>query len=238
MILGGIQKSSLIDYPGKLSCVLFLTGCNYACPYCHNPDLAKGKVLCPDYLNESWFFDFLDKRKGFLDGVVISGGEPTLQEDLPSLCRKIKALGYAVKLDTNGSRPKVIRHLIRESLVDTIAMDIKTDPFAYFPVVAKTSDAMGDALLSSIRLIMESTIAYEFRTTCVRPLVDGQVIEKISALIKGCRRYALQQFHDTGVLNPEFFQENIPPYTHEELMGLKSIAEQKVSTCIIRGTDQ
>ena len=237
MVFGGIQKTSLIDYPGKMSCVLFLSGCNYSCPYCHNPELAKGNALCPDYLNESWFFRFLEKRKGILDGVVISGGEPTLQEDLPSLCRKIKALGYAVKLDTNGSRPQIIQHLIRESLVDYIAMDIKTDPFAYFPIITKNSHAMGDILLYSIQLIMESIIAYEFRTTCVKPLVDGQVIKKISSLIKGCRRYALQQFQDTGVLDPEYFQENIPPYTREELMGLKFIAEEKVNTCIIRGVD-
>ena len=236
MIFGGIQKTSLIDYPGKLSSVLFLSGCNYDCPYCHNPDLARGSAVCPDYLTETWLFDFLDKRKEFLDGVVISGGEPTLQVELPFLCRRIKAMGYAVKLDTNGSRPRVLRHLIRESLVDFIAMDIKTDPEAYFPMITRNSAA--DAVLASIRLIMESTVDYEFRTTCVRPLVDGQVIEKISRLISGCRQYSLQQFHDADVLNPEFFRENIPPYTPEELLSLKSIAEPQVNACTIRGADQ
>ena len=138
MVFGGLQKNSLIDYPGKVSCVLFLSGCNFDCPYCHNPDLAKDSSLCPVLLDEKAVFDFLQRRKGFLDGVVISGGEPTLQKDLLVLCKKIKELGYLIKLDTNGSRPQVIKRLIDEGLVDYIAMDIKTDPFHYSPLIAKS----------------------------------------------------------------------------------------------------
>lgn len=233
MKFGGIEKSSLIDFPGKLSCVIFLTGCNYACPYCHNPNLARGATACREPMTESWVMDFLEKRKGFLDGVVISGGEPTLQEDLTDLCRKIKEMGYAVKLDTNGSRPGMIQDLLRDSLIDYIAMDIKTDPAAYVPCITRQSDA--GAVLTSIRLLMESDIAYEFRTTCVRPLVDARVIDRISTLIQGARCYALQQFHDADMLDPAFFGDDVPAYSNAELLGLKSIAEPRVHTCIIRG---
>lgn len=235
MKFGGIQKSSLIDFPGKLSCVIFLTGCNFTCPYCHNPDLAKGKTACSDSLTESWLMDFLENRKGFLEGVVISGGEPTLQEQLPAFCRRIKEMGYAVKIDTNGSRPRIIQDLIRESLIDYVAMDIKTDPAAYAPWITRNSDT--GAVLTSIRLLMESRIDYEFRTTCVRPLVDGGVIDRISTLIQGSRCYALQQFHDADLLDPGFFEAGIPAYSNKELLDLKSIAESRVDTCIIRGAD-
>ena len=233
MKFGGIQKSSLIDFPGTLSCVIFVTGCNYACPYCHNPDLARGTPVCREPITESWVMEFLKKRKGFLDGVVISGGEPTLQEALPALCRRIKEMGYAVKLDTNGSRPDMLQDLIRNSLIDYIAMDIKTDPAAYVPWITRQSDA--GAVPTSIRLLMESNIAYEFRTTCVRPLVDDGVIDRISDLIQGARCYALQQFHEATLLDPGFFRDTPPSYSNEELLGLKSIAESRVDTCIVRG---
>ena len=128
MVIGGIQKISLIDYPGKLSCVLFLSGCNFKCPYCHNPQLVKSDSAYSDCLDEKAVYEFLESRKGLIDGVVISGGEPTLQKNLPLLCNEIKEMGYLVKLDTNGSRPKAIKLLIDEGLVDYVAMDIKSDP--------------------------------------------------------------------------------------------------------------
>jgi len=134
MIIGGLHKNSLIDYPGKISCVIFLSGCNFDCPYCHNPELAKGRSLSTGYLSEDLIFDFLGSRKGFLDGVVVSGGEPTLQKGLISFCEKIRLMDYPVKLDTNGSRPEVIKKLIDEDLVNYIAMDIKTDPSHYTPL--------------------------------------------------------------------------------------------------------
>ena len=131
MRIGGLQKSSLIDYPGKVSSVIFCVGCNFDCPYCHNPELVTGCSACPADLSDEKIFDFLRQRVGFLDGVVISGGEPTLQKDLVDICTRVKALGYPVKMDTNGSRPKVLQRLIEEDLVDYIAMDLKTGPLQY-----------------------------------------------------------------------------------------------------------
>jgi len=232
MVLGGLQKNSLIDYPGKVSCVLFFSGCNFNCPYCHNPDLARGRSLCPVLLDETAVFDFLQRRKGFLDGVVISGGEPTLQKDLLVLCEKIKELGYSIKLDTNGSRPQVIRRLIDEGLVDYIAMDIKTDPCRYPPLIVENSNP--DHIISSIQTIMESPLAYEFRTTCVKPIVDSHDVKKIAKIIKGATLYALQHFHNSRVLHPEFFREIKPDYSEDELMRLKAIAEPLVKKCIVR----
>ncbi|MBN1833432.1 MAG: anaerobic ribonucleoside-triphosphate reductase activating protein [Deltaproteobacteria bacterium] len=232
MVFGGLQKNSLIDFPGKISCVLFLSGCNFKCPYCHNPDLAKGRPATSPPLDESWICDFLDSHRGFLDGVVISGGEPTLQEELPALCKEIKQMGYPIKLDTNGSRPKVIESLIDSCLIDYIAMDIKTDPFRYTPFIVK--DCNPDHILTSIRLIMDSSLDYEFRTTCVKPIVDEKGIENIAGLIDGANFYVLQRFRPNSVLYPEFFKGPGSKYDEEDLLAFKSIADSWVKECIIR----
>jgi pyruvate formate lyase activating enzyme len=232
MSLSGLQKSSLIDYPGRVSCVCFVSGCNFQCPYCHNPDLVRGNLSNLSPIDNQDFYAFLMKRKGLLDGVVISGGEPTLRKDLRQICATIKALGYAVKLDTNGSQPAVIKDLIQGGLVDYIAMDIKTEPLLYPSTIAKDCDP--DQILSSIRIIMDWAPAYEFRTTCVRPMVDEAVVSKISRLIQGARLYVLQGFHSTNVLNPEFFAGIEPGYTREEMAALRSIAERWVMSCMIR----
>jgi pyruvate formate lyase activating enzyme len=232
MIFGGLQKSSLIDYPGKISCVLFTTGCNFSCPYCHNPELARGCMDSTTAFDEQTAYDFLERRKGFLEGVVISGGEPTLQDDLAAVCEKIKQMGYPVKLDTNGSLPQVLKRLIDDALVDYIAMDIKTDPSSYNPLIQKNFNP--SSLLESIHLVMTSALEYEFKTTCIKPLVDATVIENISRLINGAPLYALQQFQHTDVLCPEFFQQNDRCYNEFELMSLKSIAQPWVGECLVR----
>ncbi len=232
MVLGGLQKNSLIDYPKMVSCVLFFSGCNFNCPYCHNPELAKGPLTGQLTIDVKNLFSFLRKRSAFLDGVVLSGGEPTLQKDLGSLCEKIKGMGYSVKLDTNGSQPHVIRKLIDEGLVDYIAMDIKTDPYQYAPVIYELD--ISTRLMASIRIIMESAIPYEFRTTCVKPLVDLDVIERLVGIIKGASRYVLQQCHLTKVLNPKFFMQKGVCYSEQELMRMKSVAAPWVKQCIVR----
>ena len=232
MHIGGLQKSSLVDYPGKLSSVIFFSGCNFDCPYCHNPELARGCTTCPADLTTANICHFLEQRQGFLDGVVVSGGEPTLQNDLADLCRKIKGFGYPLKLDTNGSRPRVLEHLIDEKLVDYIAMDLKTDPILYKSYIKP--DCGSDPILASIRILMESGIDYEFRTTCVKPIVTLETIENMSHLIQGARLYALQRFRNHEVLHPEFFGGPENEYSDEELMQLKAVAEKRVAKCVIR----
>jgi pyruvate formate lyase activating enzyme len=232
MILGGLQKTSLIDYPGKLSCVLFFSGCNFDCPYCHNPQLARGCRVGPPSRVENQLYRFLKNRRTVLDGVVISGGEPTVQEDLFSTCLKLKQMGYPVKLDTNGSRPDVIRQLLDQNLVDYIAMDIKTDPQKYSPVINRSQDAR--RILSSIHIIMDYAPDYEFRTTCIKPLVSESVINNIGRHIKGAKRYALQHFNNVNVLHPEYFLKIGQPHREDDLLRLKAVADPWVADCFIR----
>src|SRR6056297_2648426 len=169
MNIGGFQKSSLIDYPGKISCIVFLTGCNFDCPYCHNPDLVRYGRENTSAIDPKELEAFLVKRQGLLDGVVITGGEPTLQTDLTALCRRIKSMGFSVKLDTNGSRPRVLAQLIEEDLLDYVAMDLKTDPARYSPLISRTCKP--SSIRSSVQAILSSGLPHEFRTTCVWPLV-------------------------------------------------------------------
>jgi pyruvate formate lyase activating enzyme len=230
MVIGGWQKNSFIDYPGKISCVLFLQGCNLACPYCFNPDLVKKHPK--KIIGEDQIYDFLAKRKGLLDGVVISGGEPTLHEGLFLLCEKIRQMGFSIKLDTNGSRPHVIKKLIHEGMIDYIAMDIKTDPANYPPLILKNCNP--DHILSSIRIIMASSLDYEFRTTCVKPLINDNILERISIQIKGAMLYALQQVQQTKVLQPAFFKEKDRRFAEDELFHLSDIAKRWVKRCIVR----
>jgi len=232
MVLGGLQKNSLIDYPGKICSVLFLSGCNFDCPYCHNPSLVKGCPAKYHPVDAETVYKFLESHKVFLDGVVISGGEPTLHDDISKLCKKIKKMGYKVKLDTNGSRPQVIKRLVQEGLVDYIAMDIKTDPFKYSPLTKE--DRTPQRILSSIKVIIEAHLPHEFKTTCIKPLVNKSVIETISHLIQGSDLYALQRFRKTEVLHPEFFEENEYRIEESELLRMKSIAEPYVKRCIVR----
>ena len=232
MQIGGLEKNSLIDFPGKLSSVLFFSGCNFNCPYCHNPELALGCPSRPAAVNFEEICRFLESRRGFLDGVVISGGEPTLQSDLIEVCSRIKQLGYAVKLDTNGSRPKVLKRLIDQCLVDYIAMDLKTDPLLYTAYIQRNCDPA--PIFSSIQIIMQSGVDYEFRTTCVKPIVTRQTIENICLKIQNAQLYVLQHFRNRDVLHPEFFRDCDDEYCDDELMQLKAIADQWVQKCIIR----
>lgn len=232
MIIGGLQKHSLIDYPGKISCVLFLVGCNFHCPYCHNPQLAGDPGQRPETIPMETVFGFLAQRRGWLEGVVISGGEPTLHPELPELCRGIKELGYPVKLDTNGSRPQMLQALVAAGLVDYLAMDIKTEPERYAEGVASACDRT--ALLASLQIIMDSGVEYEFRTTCVRPLVTPGTIQHIARLISGSRQYALQPFKACRLLRPDYFQGLDPAYSAEEMERLRRIAEPWVCRCTVR----
>jgi pyruvate formate lyase activating enzyme len=232
MQIGGLQKNSMIDFPGRISCVLFLSGCNFNCPFCHNPELVRGTPgrVCA-HSSES-ILDFLAHRRTFLDGVVISGGEPTLQPDLLALCRKIREMGFSVKLDTNGSRPRVVQALFEENLIDYVAMDLKTDPPHYSAFFR--NGVRLDELLASIQLIMESGVDYEFRTTCVKPWVTPETVRSICSLIHDARRYILQHFRPEGVLQPEYFARRPGRLSFAEMHALKSLAAPYVQECSIR----
>jgi pyruvate formate lyase activating enzyme len=229
MRIGGLQKHSFIDYPGKISCVLFLAGCNFSCPYCHNPQLVAASGGAGEQLTIEDFLAFLADRRGLLEGVVISGGEPTLHDDLPDLCGRIQHMGYAVKLDTNGSRPQMLRRLITANLVDYLAMDIKMEPERYVGGVTRRCDA--GAILDSIKLLVASRIDYEFRTTCVKPLVTAKSIECIARLIQGSRLYALQPFKESRLLRPDYFKGEDPSFSEAEMDELQRIAAGWVETC-------
>ena len=196
MDIHGLQKTTLLDYPGKVACTVFLAGCNLRCPFCHNAPLVCGSPA--PLMTQADFFAFLKKRQGILDGVCITGGEPTLRPDLPELIAKIRRLGFFVKLDTNGSSPTMLRTLLENSLVDYVAMDIKNAPSRY----AETCGGVDvlDAVTESAALLMAGSTDYEFRTTCVHPLHDVQAMEQIGAWLAGAKAYHLQQFVDSGDL--------------------------------------
>lgn len=167
----GLQKMTLLDYPGKIACTVFLGGCNFRCPFCHNSELFMGK---PEKLMEDEeFFKFLQSRKGLLDGVCVSGGEPTLYKDLPAFIARIKEMGYLVKLDTNGSRPAVLKELVEAGLVDYVAMDIKNCPARYAESCGLQKVDLA-AIEESVRFLMRGKVDFEFRTTVVRELHTPQ----------------------------------------------------------------
>lgn len=233
MIIGGIQKNSFIDFPSKISCVLFTSGCNFDCPYCHNPDLVR-RTPASKIIDLKEIFDFLKNRKSLLDGVVITGGEPTLHPDLFDFCKEINSLGYPIKIDTNGSRPKVLQNLLSNHLIDYIAMDAKTSFERYSPAVSKTCNPSD--LRESVFTILQSGIPHEFRTTCVKSIVDAADIGEISRIISGASLYALQNFSmkNNAVLHPEFFISEDLCYDAQEMESFRAIAAPFVKHVIIR----
>lgn len=198
MRIGGIQKLTLLDYPGKIACTVFLAGCNLRCPYCHNASLAKGEAFG---MAEEELFEFLAARRKKLDGVCISGGEPTLWPQLPDFLCRIKELGFSVKLDTNGTNPKLMSALCRDGLLDYVAMDIKASPDKYREVCGG-ADVIS-SVRSSAQLLLSGAVDYEFRTTLCEPLFDLCDADEIGRWLAGAKRYYLQQFVPSGdILSP------------------------------------
>ena len=228
MIIGGFQKFSLIDYPGKISCIVFTQGCNFRCPYCHNPELIPFTSLVK--IKEETILSFLEKRKGKIDAVVITGGEPTMQQDLLKFIQKIKEMGYLIKLDTNGSNPEMLEIIINHSLVDYIAMDIKAPLEKYKEVTHSVISP--EKIKRSIRMIMNSDIKYEFRTTVVKSQLSREDIINIGKLIEGAELYILQKFIPSKTLDPNFSNEKT--YSDEELRSLKRKLEKFVCRCLVR----
>ena len=202
MILGGLQKLTLIDYPGYIAATVFTVGCNFRCPFCHNPELVISNQFPISNVMERDFFDFLKQRKGKIEGVCITGGEPTIRPDIIEFIRKIKNLGFKVKLDTNGARPDVLRRLYKEKLLDFVAMDIKNSLEKYKETVKTEVDL--ERIKLSVGLICHSGIDYEFRTTVVPGLHQENDFEKIGKWLRGAKKYVLQTFEDKGkLLDPE-----------------------------------
>ena len=199
MKLYGLQKMTLLDFPGRVACTVFLGGCDFRCPWCHNYELAVGSA--EPVMDEEEFFAFLKKREGLLEGVAVTGGEPCLSKELPAFLRKIHEMGFLTKLDTNGAHPELLEQILREGLADYVAMDIKNSPGKYLLTAGLTgSEAQQEALLGrvrrSIRLIMELAPDYEFRTTVIRQFHEEQDFAEIGEMIRGARRYFLQSFTD------------------------------------------
>lgn len=228
MKIAGLQKLTLLDYPGKVACTVFLNGCNFRCPFCHNGELLDGEM--PALMDDSELLAFLEKRKGVLDAVCISGGEPTLQPGLETLLRQIKDMGYRIKLDTNGYRPQVLKHLAGQGLLDYVAMDIKNSPARYAETAGLASMDL-TAIEESIAFLMAGELDYEFRTTMVEGFHDEDSFREIGAwlstLAPGVRakRFFLQPFTDRetvllpGLCAPS--EEALIRY----ILCLKSIAE-------------
>jgi len=247
MIIGGLEKFSLIDYPEHLSCIVFTQGCNYRCQFCYNPMLVWPENSASEskydhnsplegdqrdhHLNEDDLFDFLKERVGKLDAVVVTGGEPTLHKDLPEFIGKIKKLGFKVKLDSNGTNPEMMAGLIEDKLIDYIAMDIKASEKNYDLVIGV--DPEMDKLKKSIEIIKKSGLPYEFRTTLVPELHNKKDIELMGKMIKGAEKWFLQPFKsDTKLVNDTF--EGASSFTDKEMDEMYQIAKNYVKECGVR----
>ncbi len=235
MKLGGLQKHTLIDFPGNIACTVFTVGCNFKCPFCHNPELVipSSTTMEEGNIDTKKFFEFLKTRKGLLDGVVITGGEPCIQPDLVEFCIKIKAMGFKIKLDTNGTMPHTLELLFRDKLVDYVAMDIKSSPAQYFAAAGTKFNL--DLIPKSIKLIMDNAPDYEFRTTCVKSLINEKIVKDIGKMINNAKLYILQPCtRSTDVLNPEFIKKQDGFFSKKELSYLKDIVENYVDKCELR----
>ncbi len=228
MIFGGLEKLTLIDYPGKIACMVYTIGCNFRCPYCHNPELVDETV--ETHISEPDFLDFLDTRKKIIEGVVITGGEPTMHSDLPDFMRNVRTRGFLVKLDTNGTNPGMLERTIKEGLVNYVAMDIKAPLHSYSRTVARPVDI--EAIRESIGILLSTPIEYEFRTTVIKALLSPVDIEDIGKEIQGAKRYYLQKFVPTKILNPQFRKKTT--YDDEEFAALQAAMNRYVNYCGIR----
>ncbi len=236
MIISGLQKMTLLDYPGRVACTVFLQGCNFRCPFCHNSGLLGASQ--DDPIPEAELLDFLQKRIGILDGVCITGGEPTLQADLPHLLKKIKDMGYAIKLDTNGSRPAMLKELVKDGLIDYVAMDIKNCPDRYAETVG-LPQIMQDKLQESTTFLMDGDLDYEFRTTVVDELhteedilAMGQWLANLSSKCKA-KRLFLQPYADRDSV----LARGLHTPSAEKLSRFKQILVPYTEFVDIRGAD-
>ena len=228
MRLGGLLKMTLLDFSGRIACTVFTEGCDFRCPFCHNASLVThfGEGISVDS-----FFSFLKKRQGMLDGVCISGGEPLLHPDIEGFIRKIRELGYAVKLDTNGAHPEVLGALIAAGLLDYVAMDIKNSPAKYAETAGLS--AMPAGVEKSVALLLSGVVPYEFRTTVVEELHEASDFAAIGEWIKGAERYYLQKFTDSG----DLIGEGLSAPTDEKLRACLAAVVPFVPSASLRGVN-
>ena len=230
MKIHGLQKMTLLDYPGRVACTVFFGGCDMRCPFCHNAELLDGSA--PPVMEEDELITFLKKRQGLLDGVAFTGGEPLLQKDLPNLAARIRDLGYPVKLDTNGTHPDRLEKMIREGLVQYVAMDIKNSPERYAETAGlETLDLA--PVRESVRMLMEGGTDYEFRTTAVAELHDDRSFEQIGQWIRGAKRYFLQRFTDRETVP----FEGLHAPTEDQMKHWAEIVRPCVPSVALRGVD-
>ncbi|MBD3295942.1 MAG: anaerobic ribonucleoside-triphosphate reductase activating protein [Candidatus Omnitrophica bacterium] len=231
MIIAGLQNLSLVDFPGHLAAAVFLQGCNFKCGYCQNPDLIKADRTFISPEEEQRIFEYLELRRGVIEGVVITGGEPTIHDDLCDLLLHIKEMDLKVKLDTNGSRPAILEKCLKEYLVDYLAVDIKTSPERYHEVSA--AGGVENLVRESVMITILSCIPYEFRVTCVPGLVEERDIRKIAELVKGAKKVCLQQFRPVITYDRDY--QDIPPHPPRRIEEFAGIMRDYVEDVQIRG---
>ena len=229
MQIAGLQKLTLLDYPETVACTVFLAGCNFRCPFCHNAALVTEKS--DPTMSSEELLSFLEKRQGVLEGVAITGGEPLLYSELPCLLKQIKNLGYKIKLDTNGSKPEALQTLIDQNLVDRVAMDVKASPEIYSKAVG-INDYDLTAVTRSKNILLNSNIEYEFRTTVVKGIHTIASMIELAKWIKGAKEYYLQQFKDSGNL---ISADGLSAYNAEEMKLIADSVRQYVPTVKLRG---
>ena len=230
MLIKGLQKLTLLDFPEKMACTVFTFGCNFRCPFCHNASLVLSDRADDFVITEEEFFSFLQKRRGILEGVCVSGGEPTLQPDLADFIRKIKSMGYAVKLDTNGYRPDALKSLVTEGLLDYVAMDIKNSLPRYGETVGITHFNTAP-VEESAAFLMESHVPFEFRTTLVRGLHTPESVAEMGKWLAGEERFFLQTFEDSG----DLIGEGLSAFDKTETEALFAVLCNYVPNAQIRG---
>ena len=233
MLIGGVQELTTLDFPGKLAAVVFTVGCNFRCGYCHNPQFVDEehiKGMISGVIPEEVFFKFLEKRKGKLEGVCVSGGEPTLQLDIVEFALKIKQAGFLVKLDTNGTNSRVLEKMIAEKAVDFFAMDIKTSLPRYKEIVG--AGFSEEEIKKSKDIIQNSGLPYEFRTTAVKGKHTREIFEEIGEWLKGAEAYFIQNFRNKKTLAEEY--KNEEGFSEYELAEFKKLMEKYVKNCGVR----
>lgn len=229
MNIQGFNKMTLLDFPGKVACTIFTGGCDLRCPFCHNSSLVLTPNATPVELDE--IFSFLNKRKGILDGVVLTGGEPLLWQDAEDFLARVRELGaYAIKLDTNGTHPERLRAVIDKGLCDYVAMDIKNSP-ARYPETVGISGFDVSGVRASVALLLEGRVDYEFRTTAVHPLHSEQAFAEIADFIRGARRYFIQNFVDSGAL----IGEGMSGFDEHQMQRFADIVRDSVESVELRG---